>query len=406
MTVYIGIDWSEKKHDLCFLNEVGEVLHTLKIDQTPYGFLELDKARERLGVPVGACVIGIETHYNILIDFLIERGYPAIYVLPPNAVKSAQGRYRQSGAKSDPQDARLIADMLRTDQAKYHAWVPDSPLTRRIRAMISLIDYLTKEIWQVGNRLRATLVRYYPGALELFSTLDSPITLAWIGQYPTPAAAQAVSYAEFKTFLQDHHHTQPKKWPLCYARLQKVQVQAAEAIVQVYAREAALLAQLMAQLVQAKTQLLKELGQYYEQHPDCGIYQSLPGAGAYLEPGLLAMLGDDRERFPTPATLQAVAGTCPVTKQSGKTRVVTFRYACDHEFRQIVQQWAKASIDKSPWAAGYYQLARPHCHSENEAYRKLANRWLDILWRLWRDRTPYDEQKHLSAHARRSQPKS
>lgn len=406
MTVYIGIDWSEQKHDLCFLNAVGEVLYTLKIDQTPYGFLEMEKARKRLGIEVAECVIGIETHHNILIDFLIDQGYPKIYVLPPNAVKSAQGRYRQSGAKNDPQDARLIADMLRTDGDKYHAWVPDSPMTRQIRARISLIDYLNKEMWQLGNRLRATLLRYYPTALEIFSTLDSPISLAWIIQYATPAEAQAVSYAEFRAFLRAHHHNQTKKWAVCYARLQAGQVQAAEEIVQVYAKEAVLLAQLMNQVVQARLQMLNGMGKVYAQHPDCAIYQSLPGAGAYLEPGLLAMLGDDRGRFPTAETLQAVAGTCPVTKQSGKARIVTFRYACDHQFRQIVQQWAKLSIDHSPWAASYYQAVRPHCHSENEAYRKLANRWLEVLWRLWQDRQPYNEQKHLSAHARRSQPKS
>ncbi len=125
MTVYIGIDWSEKKHDLCFLNQVGEVLQTLTIARTPAGFLELEQARRRLGVPVEECVVGIETHHNPLIDFLIERGYTRLYVLPPNAVKSARGRYWQSGSKSDLQDAHLIADMLRTDQAKYHAWVPD-----------------------------------------------------------------------------------------------------------------------------------------------------------------------------------------------------------------------------------------------------------------------------------------
>ncbi len=405
MIVYIGIDWSEQKHDLCFLNEVGEVQQTLKIEQTPAGFIALDQARERLGVKAAECVVGIETHHNMLIDFLIERGYPTIYVLPPNAVKSAQGRYRQSGAKSDPHDARLIADMLRTDRDKYHAWVPDSPLTRRIRAMISLIDYLNKEIWQLGNRLRSTLLRYYPTALEVFSTLDSPISLAWIIAYPTPGAAQAVRYAEFKTFLHDHHHKRTKQWAACYARLQAEQVQAAEEILQVYAKEAVLLAQLMLQTVQAKTETLHDLGQSYQQHPDCAIYQSLPGAGAYLEPGLLAMLGDDRGRFPTAETLQALAGTCPVTKQSGKFRIVTFRHACDHAFRQIVQQWAKASIDHSPWANSYYEAVRPHCSSENEAYRKLANRWLEVLWRLWQDRQPYDEQKHLSAHARRSQPK-
>jgi transposase len=405
MTVYIGIDWSENKHDLCFLNEVGEVIQTLTISHSPEGFLELDRARQQMGVAPAECVIGIETSHNMLIDFLIEQGYIQIYVLPPNAVKSAQGRYRQSGAKSDPSDARLIADILRTDRAKYHAWVPDSELTRQIRAIVSLIGYMTKQIWQTGNRLRAALVRYYPAALEVFSTLDSPISLAWIIQYPTPQAARAVSYAEFKTFAKEHHHSQPKKWAACYARLQRTQVTASAEIAQVYAEEAVTLAQLMTQIVQRKTHLLSDLQKKYLQHPDYALYHSLPAAGSYLEPALLAKLGDDRLRFPTPETVQAVAGTCPITKQSGKSRVVIFRRACDHEFRQIVQQWAKLSIQVSPWAAGYYQMVRPHCSSDNEAYRKLANRWLEVLWKLWQTGQPYDEQKHLSAHARRALPK-
>jgi transposase len=387
------------------VNEIGEVLQSLKIEHTPYGFMELDKARERLGVGTEECVIGIETQHNILVDFLIERGYKRMYVLAPNAVKSAQGRYRQSGAKSDPSDARLIADMLRTDQEKYHAWVPDAPLTRQLRATISLVDNLNKSIWQAGNRLRAALIRYYPTALELFSALDRPISLAWIIQYPTPERGQELSYADFKVFLSAHRHPQPKKWAACYARLQRPQVSASDGMITAYTHEARLLAQLMLEMVQAKTRLLADLNEKYSQHPDYAIYHSLPAAGDYLEPALLAMLGDDRERFPSPQTLQSLAGTCPVTKQSGKTRIVTFRYACDHQFRQIVQQWAKLSIQASPWAAGYYQMIRPHCSSENEAYRKLANRWLAILWRCWQDRSPYDERKHLSAHARRARPR-
>ena len=404
-TVYIGIDWSEKKHDLCFLNEVGEVIQIVQILQTPEGYLKLDAARQAMGVAAEECVVGIETSHNVLIDYLIEQGYSRVYILPPNAVKSAQGRYRQSGAKSDQSDAHLIADMLRSDRARYHAWVPDSPLTRQIRAKVSLIEYLNKQIWQTGNRLRAALLRYYPGALEIFSSLDSLISLAWIQAYPTPQAAQWVKWAEFQSFAHTHHHSQPKKWAACYARVQQVRVNAASAVIQSYAQEAQLLAELMKEIVQSRTQLLNELDKLFAQHCDYALYHSLPAAGSYLEPALLAKLGDDRGRFPNPETLQAVAGTCPVTKQSGKSRVVTFRYACDHEFRQIVQQWAKLSIRQSPWAAGYYQAVRPHSSSENEAYRKLANRWLEVLWKLWQTSQPYDEQKHLNAHARRAQPK-
>lgn len=337
MTVYIGMDWSEKTpHELCFLNAAGVELHRLTILNTPQGYLALDKARQRLGITTQECVVGIETHHSLMVDYLVEQGYAAIHVLSPNAVKSAQGHYRQSGAKSDRQDAHLIADMLRTDRHKYRAWMPDRPLTRQIRAKVRLVGYLSKQIWQTANRLHAALLRYYPLALELFSTLDSPVLLGWIQAFPTPQAAQALSYVEFVAFLRQHQHERSAKWAASYARLQTAQATATPEIGEVYAQEAQLLAGLLNKMVHARKQLLKDIYQSFLQHPDCGIYQSLPAAGQYLEPALLAMLGDNRQRFPTHSTLQALAGTCPVTKQSGKSRLVTFRYACDHELRQIV----------------------------------------------------------------------
>ena len=129
----------------------------------------------------------------------------------------------------------------------------------------------------------------------------------------------------------------------------------------------------------------------------------LPRAGTLLSPALLSKLGDDRARYPNPAVLQAVAGTCPVTNRSGKHSHVYFRSACDHEFRHIVQQWARLTLDASPWAATYYRTVRPHCKTDSDAIRRLANRWLEILWRLWVDRKPYDEALHLRQHTLRTQ---
>jgi hypothetical protein len=148
----------------------------------------------------------------------------------------------------------------------------------------------------------------------------------------------------------------------------------------------------------------REIQDLFVEHPDYPIFSSLPGVGKILAPALLAKFGDDRLRYPTPQVLQSVAGTCPVTRQSGKHKYVSFRCACDHEFRWIVQQWAKCSIDDSVWAYTYFQSIRPHCDSLSHAYRRLANRWLEIAWRLWQDKVPYDEERHLRQHALRVKP--
>jgi transposase len=406
MKVYLGIDWSERKHDVCMINERGEVIQQLVIRHSPEGFLELDRARQRMGIEAKECVVGLETAHNLLVDFLWDQGYEQVYVLPPNAIKSAQGRYRQSGAKNDASDARLIADILRTDQGRYTAWIPDLALTRQMRAKVSLTIFLTHSIVRMENRLRAVLLRYYPAALEVFSSLDAQITLAFIQEYTSPEAVEQLTFEQFKVFLKQHRHSQPKKWAGCYARLQRPQPQADPAILAAYTSEAKLLANLLSQTVLAKTKALQELEEIYEQHPDHEIYSSLPGVGKFLGPALLSKFGDDRQRFPSAAVVQAIAGTCPLTVASGKKSVPKFRHACDREFRYIAQQWARQTIYLSPWAHAYYANTRPHCRSDNDAYRRLANRWLDVVWKLWMDRKAYNETEHLKQKALRSMPRS
>ena len=146
MKVYIGIDWSEDKHDVCFLHERGEVLLMLHIPHTIAGFRQLDQACQSLGLGRQEVVIGLETAHNLLVDYLWDQGYEQIYVLPPSVVKSGQKRYRQSGAKDDSWDARLIADLLRTDQKRYPVWKPDLPLTRQIRAEVRFATQLGQEL--------------------------------------------------------------------------------------------------------------------------------------------------------------------------------------------------------------------------------------------------------------------
>ena len=403
MKVYIGIDWGEDKHDLCFMHESGKVLLTLQIQHTIAGFRELDQACQSLGVEKQEVVIGLETAHNLLVDYLWDQGYEQIYVLPPNAVKSAQKRFRQSGAKDDTWDANLIANLLRTDQARYVPWKPDQPLTRQIRAEVRFTQQLGQELLRNENRLRAILLRYYPAILEAFPQLNSVVFLAFLQAFPTLQQAQSLSFEQLKTFLREHHHTQSHSWPKIYAALHGDLPQPDPELGDAYSPLAFAQAKLLEQIVRSRNECLLRLGKLFLLHPDHEIYDSLPMAGALLAPALLAKLGDDRNRYPSPAVLQAVAGTCPVTSRSGKHLHVYFRSACDHEFRHIVQQWARLSLDASPWAATYFQAVRPHCKSNSDAVRRLANRWLEILWRLWIDRKPYDEAFHLKQRTLRSQ---
>jgi transposase len=403
MKVDIGIDWSENKHDVCFLHETGKILLVQQIPHTIAGFRELDQARQAFGVTREEVVIGLETAHNLLVDYLWDQGYEQIYVLPPSVVKSAQKRYRQSGAKDDAWDAHLIADLLRTDHRRYTPWKPDQPLTRQIRAEVHFANQLGRELVRSGNRLRSILLRYFPAALVAFPHLDRVVSLAFIQAYPTPSQANALDFEQLKIFLRTHHHTQSRSWPSIYAALHTDHPQANPELEAAYSPLAVAQARMLETVVRSRNECLARLGKLFLQHPDHEIYDSLPKAGVLLAPALLAKLGDDRARYPNPAILQAVAGTCPVTNRSGKHSRIYFRTACDHEFRHITQQWARLTLDASPWAVTYYRTVRPHCKTDSDAIRRLANRWLEILWRLWMDHKPYDEALHLKQHVLRMQ---
>ena len=326
MRVYLGIDWSQDKHDAFFLNEAGVEITHLTIAHSPEGFAELDGLRAKLGIAPAECWVGMETAHNLLIDFLWARGYSQLYVIPPSAVKSARKRYRQTNAHHDQQDAYVISDMVRTDQARFQPWHPDSALTQQLRAKVSLVLYLTREMTRTSNRLRAVLVRYYPAALHIFSNPLPQIAWQFIEAFPAPQAAAALSLAEFQQFVRARQYRQPRATLLaCYARLQDPQPEAALATEAAYRDEAVLLARQLLNLNQVKAEQLKLLRQLFEQHPDAALFQSLPGAGDFLAPALLAKFGDERARFAEAASVQALAGTCPVTEESGKRRVIKFR---------------------------------------------------------------------------------
>jgi len=395
MSVYMGIDWSEKKHDVTFLNEAGQIISQLTLSHSPEGLLKLEQTRQALGVCPAECLVGLETAHNLIIDWLWSRGYRQIYVIAPTVVKSSRGRYNQSGARTDRHDSRLNADLVRTDRPRLYPWRPDELLTRQIGAKVREINDLTKTIVARSNRLRAILVRYYPAALSVFSSLSSQIALEFVRTYPTPAAAADLSWSQFEAFALAQGYPHPKQLPDCYLRLQQAQLAATPETVLIYQAEVPWLAEELLRWVQHKTQALRQLRQLFGQHPDQAIFASLPGLGELLAPALLAKFGDDRQRFPSPASLQALAGTCPVTDQSGQRRLIKFRRGCDHEFRQICQQWARHSLETSLWAKAYWQQIRPHCQSDQHAYRCLANRWLAVAWKLWQTGQTYDQTYHL-----------
>ena len=394
MKSFVGIDWSKEKHNVHLENERGEVLVRFEIAHSAAGFQELHQRLEGITSRPEETLIAIETAHNLLVDALWSKGYQ-LYVLPPSQVKGYRTRQRSGAARNDDSDAALLAKVIRTDHRALRLWQPESASIRQLRSKLKLVDTLTEAITRQGNRLRAMLLRYYPQAEELFSQLIQPITLHFLAAYPTPAAARALTYKQFTAFCRSHDYTQTKHLPQCYRHLHQPFPEAAPVIVDAYQEEAAWMATQLLSLVQKKKALLQAVQTLFQRHPDHAIFDSVPGAGALLAPKLLVIFGDCRQRWPSPDDLRALAGTCPVTVESGSSRSVRFRQACNHQWRHTLQQLARCSISVSPWAATYYGNARGRGLRRSHAYRALANRWLGIIWTLWTKEVLYDEDTHL-----------
>jgi transposase len=392
-----------------------EFKHTLE------GFQRFDHERRKLGVPTSECLVAIETTYNLLVDFLLDRDY-VVYLIPPQATKGYRNRQRSSDAHTDDTDAALLASILHTDLDSHRQLKPNSALTQQILAQVRFIEILRRSIQRQSNQLRAVLFRVYPQALGLFGKLTTQINLHFLMACPTAQEAQSLTRAEFEAFCREHRYCRSDLISRRYAHLMEPAPEANPIAVAAYRDQIRTLAELLLPQVQRRAEALSFLAQLFSQHPDAFIFDSLPGTGALRAPGLLrstasaavAKFGDHRDRFPTAASVQALAGTCPVTKKSGKRKVVLFRRGCDREFRRIVQQFARISIRQSGWALAcgvplprrYWRDVRLHCRSDSDAYRRLANRWLAIMWKMWQDGKAYDETYHLQQRAQRRQPRS
>ena len=351
MKSYIGIDWSEKHHNVCILNEAGACLNRFKIPHSLAGFQLLEQMLSRVNTNVSACMVAIETDHNTLVDFLWSRGYE-LYILPPNQVKSNRGRHRASRAKDDDSDAHLLADIIRTDRGRLVSRKADSVLVQQMRSLLSWVDDLTDSIRRHRNRLRANLLCYYPQPLTAFGSLTSRFSLKVVAAYPDAAHMRTVTYEKFVTFSREQGYYQTQRLAGYYAQLRESMPAAPEAIWPAYEKQSVFLAKQLLTLTEQKQVVISQTYHLFKQHPDAHIFDSLPGAGELLGPKLLVMFGDHRSRYPSPTILPSIAGTCPVTVQSGRSRSVRFRRACNHSYRQTAQQFAKSSSRRSVWAAG------------------------------------------------------
>ena len=398
MPYFGGLDWGGTGHAVCIVDATGAVLLSLEIRHDAAGLAELRRRLAKLA-PAGALPIAIERPTGLIVDALVEAGHPVVPI-HPNVVKACRPRYRAAGGKSDPGDAFMLADILRTDGHRFRPLQPCSDEIRALRALVRGRDDLVAERVCLANRQRSLLEGFWPGAAAVFADIDSPIALAFVQRYPTPEAAARLGEKRMKAFLASHAYCGRRSPAELLARLRAAPTGLAdEAESEAKGEMVRALAAVLERLVGEIARLTARIEHAVAELPDGQIVMSFPRAGRICAAGILAELGDVRERFPTADQLAAEAGASPVTHASGKSRGVVFRWACNHRLRAAITCFADNSRHASPWAAEVYKRARVRGCDHPHAIRILARAWIRVLWRAWTDGARYDPASHSAAVA-------
>lgn len=389
-----GIDWASEAHEVC-ISEEGEAVERFSVTHDERGIAGLARRLTKLGVTR----VAIERPDGILVERLLAAGLEVL-AIHPNQVKAARARFAVAHGKSDRFDAYVLAELARTDAHRFRAVVPDTEETKALKTLTRAREDLVGVRVELANQLRAQLQAFWPGAL-LFAALDSPISLAFLKRYPSPAETRSLGQGRMAAFLAREGYSGRTDPAELVARMRSAPQGTAGATEQ-QARRAVVLG-----LVSALEPIVSEIAALDAQirerlaaHPDAAIFAPLfrDRRTAVCPATLIAELGDCRGRYPTEAAMAADAGMSPVALESGKLRVATFRRACDKRLRLAVATLADSTRHWHPWAKEVYRRARARGQDHPHAIRTLGRAWIRVLWRCWQDGVPYDATLHGNSH--------
>ncbi len=390
--IFVGIDWAEAHHDVCVLDSEGQVLATRRIPEGLEGVTRLhallaDHAEEPADV-----VVGIETDRGLLVEALVMAGY-TVHAVNPLAASRYRERHTTSRAKSDRGDARMLADLVRTDRHIHRIVAADSELLESIKILARAHQNL---IWTRGrqtNALRSALHEYYPGALAAFEELAHPDALAVLAVAPDPARGRRLSTARIVSLLRrgGRQRNLERRAGEIRTALQAPQLEAPPLVAEAQAAHTVALTTVIATLNEQIDRLEAELADAFGHHPDAEILRSLPGLGDILGARVLAEFGDAPDRYVDARARRNYAGTSPITRASGTSRAVVARLARNKRLADATYQWALCALTASSGARAYYDDHDPGPHTAKTARRKTANKLVGILHGCLAHRTRYDE---------------
>ncbi len=390
--IFVGIDWAEAHHDVCILDPGGEVLAERRIAEGIEGVARLHALlAEHVERPTDV-VIGIETDRGLLVGALVAAGYDVRAINPLSAARYRERR-STSRAKSDRGDARVLADIVRTDRHLHRPIAADSELLEAIKVLARSHQSLIWTRQRQLNALRSALREFYPGALAAFDELGHPDALAVLALAPDPERGRRLSSGQIGAALRraGRQRNVDRRATEIQVVLRRPQLAAAALVADAQALSVAALVAVIRALDRQIAALEEQLTARFEQHPDAELLRSLPGLGAILGARVLAEFGDAPGRYADARARRNYAGSAPITRASGTSRAVVARLARNKRLFDACWQWAMCALSASPGARAYFDAHNPGPHTGKTARRKLANRLVGILHGVLARRTAYDE---------------
>ena len=394
MRLFVGDDWAEDHHDVEVMSESGKVLARRRL---PEGVAGITALHALIGAHLGEdaddadVVVGIETDRGTWAAALIAAGY---LVFPVNPLQASRYRERLgvSRAKSDAGDAHMLADMVRTDSHQLRPAAGDSPEAEAVKVLARAHKTLIWERTRAVQRLRHQLLGYFPAALEAFEDLDAPDALELLGKAPEPARAARLTRAQVSAALKRARRRNiPDKAAAILAALRAEHLGQPEILAAAYAATVRSLIALIITLNEQVKILQGQVEEHFGRHPDAEIILSQPGLGQILGARVLAEFGDDPHRYADGKARRNYAATSPVTRASGKKKVVAARFIHNDRLVDALNAQAFAALNASPGARAFYDELRARGIEHNDALRRLANRLVGILHGCLKARTLYNE---------------
>jgi transposase len=395
---FLAIDWADEKHTFSLQVAGQGKKETGTLEQKPEIIGPwVAKLRERFsGRPVA---VGVEQSRGALIHGLLTYDFMVIYPLHPATVSKFREAFRSSGSKNDPLDTDQILQILTKHLELLKPLNPDTEETRLLARLVEdrrkAVDLRTGYIQALG----AALKEYFPQTLELLNgNLTSRLARDFLMKWPTFEAFQQAKPSTLRRFYYGHNIRSPQVLEKVLGLAQTAAPLTTDSPV---IESGSRVSQMYAQLIQSLNPVIEDydhrIAKIFEAHPEAHLFNHLPGAGPALAPRLCAFFGTDRSRYEAAENVHSFTGIAPVTKSSGKTRVVYFRAACPKFDRQTFHEFARLSINYCQWARNYFEYYTAKGKTFHTVIRALAYKWVRILWKCWQERTPYNEDKYMEA---------